>query len=155
MSALGCLVDAPFADIAFASFSAALAVAALFGGAISTGYNATWPLYAFALAVGVPAAVTLLTSFRNAGYALHTEVGKLYDVLAVSLLALAAGYAAVWGCSEGAGVMETWQEVVAYTALDIAAKAVLGLGAIFGREAIARFGRFVGLLRTPVDGASK
>ncbi len=55
-----------------------------------------------------------------------------------------AAYGVVWACAEGSFKMTVDQEVIVYAVLDITAKCVFGFVLLFSREAIARYGSFLG-----------
>jgi len=92
-----------------------------------------------------------VTSWRSTAYKHHVEIGKLYDVLAFSTVILWAGYGIVWACSNGSGKMTVDQEVITFAVLDIVAKCVFGFVLLFSREAIARYGTFLGGINTGTD----
>lgn len=81
---------------------------------------------------------------------LQIEIGKLYDVLAFGSVLLWTVYGIVWGCSEGGYKMTPDQEVIVYAVLDITAKCVFGFVLLFSREAIARYGTFLGGINTGI-----
>jgi len=148
---LGVLAGAHWSELYFTMVCSAVMIAAGYAGAIDSGYNATWPLFTFGFVVYIPVAVSLLTSFRTNAYRHHVEIGKLYDLLAFGSVILYAGYGIVWGCSEGGLIMTVDQEVIVYTVLDIISKCVFGFVLLFSREAIARYGTFLGGINTGQD----
>ena len=95
--------------------------------------------------------IALLYSFRTSAYKVHTEIGKLYDVLAYTSAAVYTGYIVFWGTSEGGHITTADQEIIVYTVLDIVSKVVFAFILIFGREAIARHGSFLGSSATSYD----
>ena len=151
MVILGLLGGAHWVEIVWAAFWAMLGVSAGFAGATDAGWNATWPLLAFGAFCFFPVMISLLYTFRRTAYRVHAEIGKLYDVLAFSSVILYAGYAITWGVSEGAFYTTVDQEVIIYTAFDILTKVVFGFTLIWSREAIARFGNFLGVINTGAD----
>jgi len=151
MVILGLLGGAHWVEIVWASFWAMLGVSAGFAGALDAGWNATWPLLAFGAFCFFPVMISLLYTFRRTAYRVHAEIGKLYDVLAFSSVILYAGYAITWGVSEGAFYTTVDQEVIIYTTFDILTKVVFGFTLIWSREAIARFGNFLGVINTGAD----
>jgi len=148
---LGLLSGAHWVDLIWVSFAAILGVAAGFAGGVSSGFNATWPLFAFGVVCGIPVAIALLFTFRRSAYKVHTEIGKLYDVVGIGSLIVYLGYVITWGVSEGGFVTTLDQEVIIYTALDIATKVIFGFVLIWSRESIARYGTFLGHINTGVD----
>lgn len=192
---LGVLAGAHWVDIYFTVFAAIAMIAAGFAGAVSTGTNATWPLFTFGFVAFAPVALNLLTSFRTSAYRHHVscawprplvlaavaylscpghsacsltfllsaphqpslypaplqiEIGKLYDVLGFGSVLLWTVYGIVWGCAEGGYKMTPDQEVIVYAVLDITAKCVFGFVLLFSREAIARYGTFLGGINTGI-----
>ena len=148
---LGMLAGAHWVEVFFAVFCSLIMIFAGFAGAISLGVNATWPLFVFGFVAYFPVAVCLITSWRSTAYKHHVEIGKLYDVLAFGIVILFAGYGIVWACAEGSAKMTVDQEVIVYACLDIAAKCVFGFVLLFSREAIARYGTFLGGINTGAD----
>jgi len=110
--ALGLLAGAHWVDQIWVSFATLVGIAAGFAGAVSGGYNATWPLFTFAVATFIPVFIALAFTFRRAAHRSHPEIGKLYDILAFGSLVLYAGYAIVWGVSEGGMKTTVNQEVI-------------------------------------------
>jgi bacteriorhodopsin len=148
---LGLLAGAHWVEVFFAVFCSLIMIFAGFAGAISLGVNATWPLFVFGFVAYFPVAVALVTSWRSTAYKHHVEIGKLYDVLAFGIVIIFAGYGIVWACAEGSAKMTVDQEVIVYACLDIAAKCVFGFVLLFSREAIARYGTFLGGINTGTD----
>jgi len=148
---LGILAGAHWVDILWVSLTSMVAVGALFSSAISTGWNATWPLFAFAGAAGLTVAIGLVWTFRIAAYKVHAEIGKLYDVVGLGSLIMYFGYYIVFGVSEAGKITTVDQEVIIYTVLDIITKAGFGLVLLYSREAIARYGTWLGQINTGVD----
>ena len=151
MVILGLLGGAHWVEVVWAAFWAMLGVSAGFAGATDAGWNATWPLLAFGAFCFFPVMISLLYTFRRTAYRVHAEIGKLYDVLAFSSVILYAGYAITWGVSEGGFYTTVDQEVIIYTTFDILTKVVFGFTLIWSREAIARFGNFLGVINTGAD----
>ena len=148
---LGLLSGAHWVDLIWVTFASMISVAALFAAAISFGFNATWPLFAFGLFCGIPVAVALIFTFRRSAYKVHPEIGKLYDVVGLGSLVLYVAYAITWGVSEGGFITTVDQELIIYTVLDIFTKVVFGFVLIWSRESIARYGTFLGHINTGVD----
>lgn len=148
---LGILGGAHWVEQVWAAFWAMLGVAAGYAGATDGGWNATWPILAFGAFCYFPVLISLTYTFRRTAYRVHSEIGKLYDVLAFSSVIMFAGYAIVWGVSEGGMVTTVDQEVIIYTVFDILTKVVFGFTLIWSREAIARFGNFLGVINTGAD----
>ena len=148
---LGMLAGAHWAELFFAMFASLLMIAAGFAGAVSSGWNATWPLFVFGFVCYFPVAINFMTTWRSTAYKHHVEIGKLFDILAFGSAILWAGYGIVWACSEGSGIMTPDQEAITYAVLDIIAKCVFGFVLPFSREAIARYGTFLGGINTGAD----
>ncbi len=151
MAILGLLGGAHWVEIVWTAMWATLGVSAGYAGATDGGWNATWPLLAFGAACYFPVLIALLYTFRRTAYRVQAEIGKLYDVLAFSSALLYAGYAVTWGVSEGGFYTTVDQEVIIYTTFDILTKVVFGFTLIWAREAIARFGNFLGVVNTGAD----
>jgi len=148
---LGLLSGAHWVDQIWLVFVSIVAVAALFASAISQGFNATWPLYAFAGIAGVVVIWGMSVTYRSAAYKLHAEIGKLYDVVGLGSAVLSVCYYVFFGTSEGGKLTTVDQEVIVYACLDIVSKAVFGFVLIYSREAIARYGSWLGQINTGVD----
>jgi len=140
---LGLLSGTHWVDLVWITFVSIIGIAAGFAGAISEGWNATWPLFTFGAAMYIPVFIALAFTFRRAAYKVHTEIGKLYDVVGFGSLVLYAGYVITWGVSEGGFITTVDQEIIIYTVLDIATKVLFGFVLIYSREAIARYGTFL------------
>ena len=148
---IGTLAGAHWVELFFSMFAALVMIAAGFAGATSTGYNATWPLFVFGFVAYFPVAINFMTTWRSTAYKHHVEIGKLYDIVAFASAILWAGYGIVWACSEGSGWMTPDQEIITYAVLDIVSKCVFGFVLLFSREAIARYGTFLGGINTGAD----
>jgi len=148
---LGILAGAHWVDIFWVAFASIVSVAALFASAISQGWNATWPLFAFAGVAGLIVAIAYVRTYRVAAYKVHAEIGKLYDVLGLGSLVLYIGYYITFGVSEGGKITTPDQEVIIYTVHDIITKVAFGFVLIYSREAIARYGTWLGQINTGVD----
>jgi len=148
---LGILAGAHWVELVWLVFASLISVAALFASAISQGFNATWPLFAFAGAAGTPIAIAYVWTFRISAYKVHAEIGKLYDVVGLGSLIMYFGYYVVFGVSEGGKITTPDQEVIIYTVLDIITKVAFGVTIIYSREAIARYGTWLGQINTGVD----
>jgi len=148
---LGLLAGAHWVDQVWLVFVSIIGVAALFASAISQGFNATWPLYAFAGVTGVVLTWGLCVTYRSAAYKVHAEIGKLYDVVGLGSALLGLAYYVFFGTSEGGKWTTVDQEVIVYACLDIVSKAVFGFVLLYSREAIARYGSFLGQINTGVD----
>jgi len=151
MVLLAILAGAHWTEFIWTSLSAVLSISGLFAAIITTGPNAKWPLYAFALVFGLPVAIALVYTFRIAAHKVHPEIGRLYDVVGFGSLFLYFGYAINAGVSELGYVTSVDQEVIIYAALDILSKVVFGFVLIWSRESIARYGTFLGTINTGVD----
>jgi len=148
---LGLLSGAHWVDQVWLVFASIIAVAALFATALSQGFNATWPLYAFAGVAGKVLLWGLVYTYRVSAYKLHAEIGKLYDVVGLGTAVLAVAYYIFFGTSEGSKWTTVDQEVIVYACLDIVSKAVFGFVLLYSREAIARYGSWLGQINTGVD----
>jgi len=148
---LGLLAGAHWVDQVWLVFVSIAAVSALFASAISQGFNATWPLYAFAGVAGVPLIWGLCITYRTTAYKVHAEIGRLYDVVGLGSALLAVAYFVFFGTSEGGKWTTVDQEVIVYACLDIVSKAVFGFVLLYSREAIARYGSWLGQINTGVD----
>jgi bacteriorhodopsin len=148
---LGLLSGAHWVDIFWVSFATIISVGALFAAAISPGFNATWPIFAFGLFAGIVVAIAIVFTFRRAAYKVHREIGKLFDVVGFGSLLAYVAYAITWGVSEGGFITTVDQEIIIYTTLDIFTKVVFGFVLIWSREAIARYGSFLGQVNTGID----
>ena len=135
----------------WAAFWVMLGVSAGYAGATDGGWNATWPILAFGAFCYFPVLISLTYTFRRTAYRVHAEIGKLYDVLAFGSIIIFAGYAITWGVSEGGYYTTVDQEVIIYTTFDILTKVVFGFTLIWSREAIARYGNFLGVINTGAD----
>lgn len=148
---IGLLAGAHWSEIFFSCFCVLIMIFAGFAGAISLGWNATWPLFVFGLVALFPVIVNFATTWRSTAYKHHVEIGKLYDILALGSAILWVGYGILWACAEGSGIMTPDQEVITYAVFDIVAKCVFGFVLLFSREAIARYGTFLGGINTGAD----
>lgn len=147
----GLLSGAHWVELIWVSIVTMIGVAAGFAAAISNGTNATWPLFAFGVVTFIPVFIALAFTFRRAAYKVHTEIGKLYDVVGFGSLLLYVGYVITWGVSEGGFVTTVDQEIIIYTVLDILTKVIFGFTLIYSREAIARYGSFLGQINTGIE----
>ena len=148
---LGLVSGAHWVEIVWSFFFTLVAIAALFAGATSGGPNATWPLFAFGVFAGFPVFIALVYTFRKTAYRVHAEIGRLYDVLGFSVAILLAGYAIAWAVSEGGMITTIDQESIIYATLDVVTKSLFGFVLIWSREAIARYGTFLGVINTGID----
>ena len=151
MVILGLVSGAHWVEITWTFWFSIISVAALFAAATSNGPNATWPLFAAAVIAGFPVLIALAYTFRKTAYRVHSEIGRLYDVLGFSMIVLSIGYAITWAVSEGGMVTTIDQEVIIYATLDVVTKVVFGFVLIWSREAIARYGTFLGVINTGID----
>ena len=151
MVILGLVSGAHWVEITWTFFFSIISVAALFAASTSNGPNATWPLFAAAVAAGFPVLIALAYTFRKTAYRVHAEIGRLYDVLGFSMIALSAFYAIAWAVSEGGMITTIDQETIIYATLDVVTKVVFGVVLIWSREAIARYGTFLGVINTGID----
>ena len=148
---LGLVAGAHWVEITWTFFASIIAVAALFAASTVNGPNATWPLFAAAVVVGFLLVIALAYTFRKTAYRVHNEIGRLYDVLGFSMIVLILGYAITWAVSEGGTITTVDQETIIYATLDVFTKVVFGIVLIWSREAIARYGTFLGVINTGID----
>jgi len=148
---LAILSGAHWTEIVWVGTSSVLSVAAIYAAIISTGPMSQWPIYAFAIVAGLPVGIALVYTFRVAAHKVHPEIGRLYDVLGFGSLVLYAAYALAAGVSELGYITTVDQECIIYAALDVLSKVVFGFVLIWSREAIARYGTFLGSINTGVD----
>ena len=148
---LGLVAGAHWVEITWTFFASIIAVATLFAASTVNGPNATWPLFAAAVVVGFPLVIALLYTFRKTAYRVHNEIGRLYDVLGFSMTFLIVGYAITWAVSEGGMITTVDQETIIYATLDVVTKVIFGIVLIWSREAIARYGTFLGVINTGID----
>ena len=151
MVIMGLVSGAHWVEITWTFWFSIISVAALFAAATSNGPNATWPLFAMAVVAGFPILIALAYTFRKTAYRVHSEIGRLYDVLGFSLIALSIGYGITWAVSEGGMVTTIDQENIIYATLDVVTKVIFGFVLIWSREAIARYGTFLGVINTGID----
>jgi hypothetical protein len=148
---LGLVSGAHWVEIMWTFWFTVVSVAALFAASTVNGPNSVWPLFAAGVAAGFPVLIALAYTFRKTAYRVHAEIGRLYDVLGFSMIILIAGYAITWAVSEGGLVTTIDQETIIYAVLDIVTKVVFGAVLIWSREAIARYGTFLGVINTGID----
>lgn len=147
---LGFLAGANSTSIFYVGSVAVFFFASLFAGAIHTGFHSTWAIFSFSCVAYVVLLLELAFPFRRSAYRVHVEIGKLYDFLALITAVILTGNLILWGVSEGGHVTTVDQEVVVYTVLDVLGRSVFGLILCFGREAIVRYGTFLGLINQPL-----
>lgn len=153
---LGLLAGGHWSDMLIAVTSAELGIAAGFAAAVSTGGNATWPLFTFGLVVGgLPVLGTLGCTFRRSARTPHSAgsaIACLYNFLALSSLVLyAAGYVIVWAVSDGGIAVTPGQAAIAFAVLELLTKPAFAAAIVLGRESIARYGSALGCLNTGGD----
>jgi bacteriorhodopsin len=148
---LGLVSGAHWVEIMWTFWFTVVSVAALFAASTVNAPNSVWPLFAAGVAAGFPVLIALAYTFRKTAYRVHAEIGRLYDVLGFSMIILIAGYAITWAVSEGGLVTTIDQETIIYAVLDIVTKVVFGAVLIWSREAIARYGTFLGVINTGID----
>jgi len=148
---LGLVSGAHWVEIMWTFWFTLISIAALFAASTVNGPNSVWPLFAAGIAAGFPVVIALAYTFRKTAYRVHAEIGRLYDVLGFSMIVLIVGYAITWAVSEGGLVTTIDQETIIYAVLDIVTKVVFGGVLIWSREAIARYGTFLGVINTGID----
>ena len=148
---LGLVSGAHWVEIMWTFWFTLISIAALFAAATVNSFNSVWPLFAAGVAAGFPVVIALAYTFRKTAYRVHAEIGRLYDVLGFSMIVLIVGYAITWAVSEGGLVTTIDQETIIYAVLDIVTKVVFGGVLIWSREAIARYGTFLGVINTGID----
>ena len=147
---LGHLSGAHWVEIVWASLCTLISVASLYAATVSGGFNAVWPVFAFGCLFGLAVVVSLLYSFRISAYRVHTEIGRLYDVLGFGMIIMIAAYAITWAVSEGSYYTTQEMEIIIYATFDSITKGTFAAVLIYGRESIARYGSFIGV-NTGVD----
>ena len=118
---------------------------------MTTGFNATWPVFAFGIFFGLAVLLAFVYTFRFNAYRTHIEIGRLFDILGFGMVIFFAGYAITWGVSEGGFYTTQDMEVIIYAFFDIITKAFFAAALIYARESIARYGTFLGGVNTGVD----
>jgi len=133
---LGLLAGTTLTEAFFNMALSLLTTGALFAAALSTGFNATWPIYVFGIVAALPVAYSVLFVWAARATSAPAVTSKVYTALAWISFALAVGYAVNWGTAEGGQVQTTNQEIVTYTVLDIVSRVVFGFILLFVPGAI-------------------
>lgn len=131
---LGLLAGASYLDISWVVLCDLLMIAAGFAGAVSSGYNAAWPLFAFGMAVFVPVLYALAVTFPAAARLRGPKTTSLFNKLALIMAVTWSAYPLIWATGEGAQIMSVDQETIAYAAMDITAKCIFGLVLVGGHS---------------------
>jgi bacteriorhodopsin len=134
--ALGLLAGITYTEAFFATALSLITTAALFAAAISTGYNATWPIYVFGIVAALPVVYLVLFVWASRVASAGKSTAGIYTFLAWFSFFLSVGYAVNWGTAEGGKVQSTDQEVITYTVLDILTRVVFGFVLLFSPGAI-------------------
>jgi len=147
---LGHLSGAHYIEIVWTILASLISITSLYAATVSGGYNAVWPVFAFGCLFGFAVLGALLYRFRVAAYRVHTEIGRLHDVLSLGLAVMCVFYAITWAVSEGSYYTTQDMEVIIYATFDCMTKCTFSIVLIYGRESIARYGAFIGM-NTGVD----
>jgi hypothetical protein len=94
-------------------------VAAGFAGAVSSGTNATWPLFTFGMVAFLPVIHAIAVSFAAAAKARGPVTAALYNKLAILLVVTWSAYPLIWATGEGGQVSSVDAETIAYAFFDI------------------------------------
>ena len=124
-------------DIAWLILCDLLMIVAGYAGSVSTGQNATWPLFTFGMVAFLPILYALFVTFPAAAALRGPKTAALFRTLAVIMAVTWSGYPLIWATGEGAQINSADQETIAYAALDITAKVVFGFVLISGHAAVA------------------
>lgn len=153
---IGLLAGAHWVNLLWVIFASILSVGAFFAAAISQGGStstiaATWPLFAFGAFCGIPVMIAILFTWRRSAAKVHPEIGRLYNIVSYMAAIFFLAYLIVIAVSECGFVTTVDQELIVFTVLDLLTKVVLGAFIIYGRESIARYGTYHGLINTGLD----
>jgi len=144
IAALGLLAGTTASELFFTTFLAWIGTGALFAGALSSGLNATWPLFVFGVAASIPIVIQVLSTWAGRAAGLPAAAKTAYTVLSWFSFVLAIGYAVNWGTAEGGQKQdENIQEIITYTVLDILSRVVFGFILLFVPSALESAGGFI------------
>jgi len=146
------LAGCTYGEVFFATALAELTTGALFAAAISSGYNATWPIYVFGVVAALPVAGLVLLTWSSRVVSAPAATKSVFTTLAWLEFVIAVGYAVNWGTAEGGKVQTIDQEVITYAVLDIVSRVVFGFILMFVPGAIEGA---AGFLTTEVGTAAK
>ncbi len=124
-------------DISWVILCDLLMIAAGFAGAVSTGQNATWPLFVFGMVAFLPVLYALFVTFPAAAAASGPKTAALFRTLAIIMGVTWSAYPLIWATGEGSQHSSADQETIAYAAMDITAKCVFGFVLVGGHAAVA------------------
>jgi len=127
----GLLAGTTVVELAFVSGLHTILVASLFAAAISSGYNATWPIFVFGVVASLPIYYTVLVTWMGRASTLSKSVRGLYMFVAYFGAILGLGYTVNWGTAEGGKVQSLDQEIITYTVLDILYRVVIPFVVVF------------------------
>lgn len=147
----GLLAGGHWVDIVYNALAHIGAVGLFFAAVTSGGSLARWPLFTLAALFLVPNVYAVFYKFAASAHKVHPEVGKLYTVLSYLFVLVTVGYVISIAVSEIAYVTTVDQELIIYATFDIFSKAFFGFGLIMAREAIARYGSYLGHFNTGAD----
>lgn len=134
---LGLLAGVTYTEAFFTTVLSVITTAALFAAAVSTGYNAQWPIYAFGIVAALPVVFTVLFTWSARASSAPSATAKTFTALAWMQFLLAVGYAVQWGVAEGGRVESADQEVIVYAVLDIISRVVFGFILLFVPNAVS------------------
>ena len=116
---LGLLAGASYVDISWVILCDLLMVAAGFAGAVSSGYNAAWPLFTFGMVTFLPVLYALGVTFPAAAKLKGPKTSALFQKLALLMAVTWSAYPLIWASGEGSQWSSVDQETIAYAAMDI------------------------------------
>jgi len=136
LATLGLLAGTTLTELAYVTVLSLITTGALFAAATSTGYNATWPIYALGLCIAIPIAIQVLLVWGARAATCPAPTAKTFLALSWLSFFFAIGYAVNWGTAEGGRVQNTDQEALTYTVLDILSRVVFTFILLFVPNAI-------------------
>jgi len=148
---LGLLAGGHWVDIVYNAVAHMGAVGLFFAAVVSEGELARWPLFTLGALFLVPNVYAVFYKFAASAHKVHPEVGKLYTVLSYLFVVMTIAYVIAIAVSEIGYVTTVDQELIIYATFDIFTKAFFGFGLIMAREAIARYGSYLGHFNTGAD----
>jgi len=143
VATLGLLAGTTAAELFYTTALSWLTTGALFAAALSSGYNATWPIYAFGVAMAIPVIIMVFTTWSSRANGLPAATKTAFNILSILGFVLAVGYAINWGTAEGGQKQDADQELITYTVLDIASRVVFGFILLFVPGAIDSAAGFI------------
>jgi len=136
LSILGLLAGTTVTELAYVSTLGLLTIGSLFAAAISSGYNATWPIFAFGVCTSLPVFSMVLFTWMARASHLSPATKSCYNTVAWLTAILGLGYVINWGTAEGGKVQSIDQEIITYTVLDVVSKPIAALLVVFIPNAI-------------------